>query len=100
MAIELINTILGAAIAGAAYDLLRRLVNTIKIKPASAEQLVALADRVETNERAFKATLIDWKFRFDELDRKVTSLPGEVQSKVAGTVAAIGAMPSVPKQWR
>ena len=103
---EWIHTILIAGAMAAAYDLARKALRQLRpsspppISLAIYGRIDALAERVETNERAFKATLLDWRSRFDELDKKVEQLPHAIDSKVAGTVAAIGALPSAPKQWR
>lgn len=95
--VDLLHVVLIAGAIGAAYDIARR--SFARRAPESGE-LAALVARVDEMERAFKATLIDWRSRFNELDQRVEALPEQVQTKVAGTVAAIGALPSAPKQWR
>lgn len=95
--VDLLHVVLIAAAIGATYDVARRML--ARGAPPSGDY-AALAARVDEMERAFKATLIDWRSRFNELDTRVEALPEQVQSKVAGTVAAIGALPSAPKQWR
>jgi len=98
---ELINTLLIAGSLAGAYDLTRRMLRQLRQPPPlDSSKLQALTERVDTNERAFKATLLDWRARFDELDKKVDALPTAVESKVAGTVAALGALPTAQKQWR
>lgn len=102
--VDLLHVVLIAAGIGTAYDVARRILRRYDNAPNDytvlAQRYAELRERVDENERAFKATLLDWRSRFNELDSKVQSLPGEVQTKVAGTVAAIGALPSAPKQWR
>ena len=88
-------TVIAGGIA-AAYDVARRWLSA----KAGPSDLAALTARVDENERAFKAVLVDWRTRFNELDMKVDALPKHVDAKVAGTIAAVGALPSAPKQWR
>lgn len=98
--VDLLHFVLIAVAIGAAYDVARRWLS-VRRAPVGAEPgLSALAARVDENERAFKAVCVDWRVRFNELEKQVQTLPSEVQSKVAGTVAAIGALPSAPKAWR
>lgn len=95
----IIQVMWGMLIAGgicAAYDIARRWLSAKE----GPNDLTALAARVDENERAFKAVLVDWRARFNELEQKVDALPKHVDAKVAGTIAAVGALPSAPKQWR
>jgi|SRR5215510_5286299 len=87
-----------AAGVACAYDVARRALATKK--PSSPDELQALNARLTELDGAFKAALIDWRARFNELDASVQALPQEVNSKVAGTIAAVGALPSAPKGWR
>lgn len=111
LATSILQYILIAAALAAAYDIARRWLSTRQSDPefrrvvterlaVEMDKLSKLQAQVDENERAFKAVLLDWRARFNELDSEVKALPKHVESKVAGTVAAIGALPSAPKQWR
>lgn len=103
MALDILHAVLIAAAIGATYDVARRALIkrvTVAMPQADKLELLDLKARVDENERAFKAICVDWRSRFNELEQQVTALPSQVETKVAGTIAAVNALPSAPKQWR